>query len=196
MNHRLQCGCGVIRGHVVLPAMTARAICYCRDCQAFARYLGGAGNVLDGACGTDIVATLPSQVRIEEGLDALACLSLSEAGLLRWYASCCRTPLGNTPRDRKTHYVGLVHSCLAGQSLDASFGPVRLHLNTKSARGNVNATPVAAALAIFKLMSSIVPARFSRRYLQNPFFDPVSGDPIKRPQVLSPAEVSAFRAAA
>jgi hypothetical protein len=121
MTHRLRSQCGAIRGYVALPAKTVRAICYCRDCQAFARYLARAGDVLDEHGGTDIVATAPSHVRFEQGLDALACMSLSATGILGWYASCCRTPFGNTPSDRKTHYVGLVHNCLAEQPLNASF---------------------------------------------------------------------------
>jgi len=195
MNHRLRCQCGAIRGYVALPAKTVRAICYCRDCQAFARYLGRAGDILDEHGGTDILATAPSHVRFEQGLDALACMSLSDTGILRWYASCCRTPFGNTPRDRKTHYVGLVHSCLAEQPLNASFGPARIRLNTKSARGSVSATPISTALAILKLIGLIIPARLTRQYDDSPFFDPVSGGPIKQPRVLSEAEASALKSA-
>ena len=121
---------------------------------------------------------------------------LSDTGILRWYASCCRTPFGNTPRDRKTHYVGLIHSCLAEQPLNASFGPARIRLHTKSARGSVSATPVSAVLAILKLIGLIAPARLTRQYDDNPFFDPVSGGPIKQPRVLSEAEASALRSAA
>ena len=193
MNHRLQCRCGAIRGFLALPATTVRAICYCRDCQAFARFLGCAG-VLDDHGGTGIVATMPSHVRFEQGLDALACMSLSEIGILRWYAGCCRTPIGNTPRDRKTHYVGLVHSCLAEQPLDSSFGPARLRLHTKSAVGTVGATPVGTMLAIPRLMSWILPARLTRRHRDNPFFEPLSGNAIRQPQILSGAEVSALKA--
>jgi hypothetical protein len=83
MTHRLRSQCGAIRGYVALPAKTVRAICYCRDCQAFARYLARAGDVLDEHGGTDIVATAPSHVRFEQGLDALACMSLSATGILR-----------------------------------------------------------------------------------------------------------------
>jgi hypothetical protein len=195
MNHRLRCQCGAIRGYVALPAKTVRAICYCKDCQAFARYLERAGDVLDEQGGTDIVATAPSHVRFEQGLDALACMSLSDTGILRWYASCCRTPFGNTPRDRKTLYVGLIHSCLAEQPLNASFGPARIRLNTKSARGSVSATPVSTVLAILRLIGLIAPARLTRQYDDNPFFDPVSGGPIKQPRVLSEAEASALKSA-
>lgn len=113
----------------------------------------------------------------------------------RWYASCCRTPFGNTPRDRKTHYVGLIHSCLAEQPLNASFGPARIRLNTKSARGSVSATPVSTVLAILKLIGLIAPARLTRQYDDNPFFDPTGGGPIKQPRVLSEAEASALKSA-
>ena len=76
--HPLGCRCGTLRGHVVLPAF-GRAVCYCKDCRAYACFLRREQEVLDEAGGTQIVATLPRRVRFEhEGLDALACMSLSE----------------------------------------------------------------------------------------------------------------------
>jgi hypothetical protein len=73
--------------------------------------------------------------------------------------------------------------------------PARIRLNTKSARGSVGATPVSTVLAILKLIGLIVPARLTRQYDDNPFFDPVSGGPIKQPRVLSEAEASALKSA-
>ena len=67
-------------------------------------------------------------------------MSLSEKGVLRWYASCCRTPLGNTPRDPKLAYVGMVTSCFdaAPDRVDAALGPRdRIVLNADSATGPV-----------------------------------------------------------
>ncbi|HEX6362932.1 MAG TPA: DUF6151 family protein [Albitalea sp.] len=192
MNHPLRCLCGNVRGHVVLPATTARAVCYCRDCRAFARYLERA-DILDAQGGTDIVATPPSHVRFEHGVDALACMSLSPRGLLRWYAGCCRTPIGNTPRDRRTHYVGLVSACLAAQPLEPSFGPARVRLNTASARGPVRSSRVGTALAVLKIMAFVLPARFTGRHRDNPFFDATSGDPIKRPEVLALEEATRLK---
>jgi hypothetical protein len=40
MSHPLQCRCGTIQGHVDDPRSANRALCYCRDCQAFAHFLG------------------------------------------------------------------------------------------------------------------------------------------------------------
>ena len=95
----LRCRCGSIEGYVAAPRVGARAICYCRDCQTFARFLGNPNEVLNGQGGTDIIATLPGHVHFTRGVDQLRCISLSHKGLLRWYAGCCRTPVGNTPRD-------------------------------------------------------------------------------------------------
>ena len=138
MNHPLQCQCGTLKGYVSPPDMANRAVCYCKDCQAFAHFLERPDDaVLNELGGTEIVATLPRHVHFTQGLEALVCMSLSDHGLLRWYTSCCNTPIGNTPRDFKTSYVGLLHSCLTKRapSLQDSFGPVRMVLQTKSAKG-------------------------------------------------------------
>jgi hypothetical protein len=190
MNHPLQCRCGMVKGHVVRPGMANRAVCYCRDCQAFARFLQRADTVLDENGGTAIVATLPRHVHFSHGLEALACMSLSDHGMVRGYASCCNTPIGNTPRDFKTPYVGLIESCLASgsPSLQGSFGPVRMVLNTKCAKGHVKSTPLGNLVSMLGLMTSVIGARLNGAYRRNPFFDTEAGSPIKRPRVLTKAE--------
>ena len=147
MNRPLQCRCGTLKGRVHHIERANRAVCYCRDCQSYARLLGVADVVLDACGGTDVVATVSKHVALIEGIQSLACLSLSENGLLRWYASCCNTPIGNTPRNYKLSYVGLVHTCLtaAAPSLDESFGAVSVRVNTGSANGSVDSTPVAVS---------------------------------------------------
>ena len=55
----LRCGCGAVSGRVEAPERAGRAICYCRDCRAFARWLGHPERTLDPAGGTDVVATTP-----------------------------------------------------------------------------------------------------------------------------------------
>ena len=80
--------------------------------------MGRSDEVLDAAGGTDIVQTLPKYVEFTDGIDALACMRLTENGLLRWYAECCRTPIANTMANFKLSFVGLIHSGLTttGQS--------------------------------------------------------------------------------
>jgi hypothetical protein len=190
MNHPLQCQCGTLKGHVSPPDMAKRAICYCKDCQAFARFLERADTVLDERGGTEIVATLPRHVHFTEGLESLACMSLSDRGLLRWYTSCCNTPIGNTPRDMKISYAGLIHSCLAKRapSLQDSFGPVRMVIQTKSAKGDVKSRPISNVITLLNIMKSIIGTRISGGYRRNPFFVEGSATPIRQPRVLTREE--------
>src|SRR5678815_5259444 len=92
----LRCQCGQVRGVArdVSAATGFRFICYCQDCQLFARFLDRA-DVLDAAGGTDIFQMPPDRVRLDAGTDALRCLSLSSK-VLRWYTGCCWTPIANT----------------------------------------------------------------------------------------------------
>ena len=125
-------------------------------------------------------------------------MSLSDRGLLRWYTSCCNTPIGNTPRDFKTSYVGLLHSCLSKRapSLQDSFGPVRMVLQTKSAKGQVKSTPMSNFVTMLKIMKSVIATRISGGYKHNPFFVEDSGTPIKQPRVLTKAERTRVTSAA
>jgi hypothetical protein len=189
MNHPLRCRCGKLQGYVVPSSTAVRAICYCKDCQAYARFLG-VPDVADRDGGTEVIATLPGQVHFTAGLDMLSCMSLSERGLLRWYASCCNTAIGNTPRNPKLPYAGMVHSCLerGSPSIGASFGAPRIAVNTKSARNPVRSMPVASAVAVLGLLTSALASRLSGAYKSNPFFAPGTDTPVRPVRVLSAAE--------
>lgn len=57
----LRCRCRHVRGVAseVTPASGFRFVCYCKDCQTFARFLGQA-DILDAAGGTDIFQMPPA----------------------------------------------------------------------------------------------------------------------------------------
>lgn len=95
----LACICGHLEGKLesVDLGKGERFVCLCDDCQAFARYLGQEKKALDPQGGTEIFAVTPSQIKFTKGLENLTCLKLSEKGMLRWYTSCCKTPIANTP---------------------------------------------------------------------------------------------------
>lgn len=190
MNFTLRCHCGRLQGQLASTQRAGRARCYCRDCQAFARFLGNPSAILDESGGTDIVATVPGFVSFSAGQEQLRCVSLSPTGLLRWYAACCRTPIGNTPRDPRLPYVGLVRSCLAGTpaQVDAAFGPARMALHTRSARSTVAAMPWATLGAVLKIMRNGAGARLTGQFRKNPFFEAGSARPIAEPQVLTLTE--------
>jgi len=190
MNHPLRCQCGTLRGYVSHPAAVSRGVCYCKDCQAYAHFLGKADDILDEMGGTDVVATLSKYVTFTQGLEALACMSLTETGMLRWYASCCNTAVGNTSRNFKVAHVGLVHTCLKDPSkpLESSFGPVRMRVNTKNARGKPRSMPISTIASVLRFLGSLVHARLDGSYRRTPFFDPNRGTPVKSPRVLTSAE--------
>jgi hypothetical protein len=190
MSHLLRCRCGRVQGLVTQEEKANRGVCYCRDCQAYAHALGNASAILDAAGGSDVIATMPKYVTITQGKEELACLSLSEKGMLRWYAACCKTPIGNTQRDYRISYVGLLHNCLehSSVSLDSAFGPVRMRVNTKSAKGKISATSVRTVVLVVPFLASVLRARMDCSYRKTPFFDPVSGKPVAYPSVLSASE--------
>jgi hypothetical protein len=188
-DHALRCRCGALQGHLAAAAPSVRAICYCKDCQAFARFLATPG-IVDEAGGTEVVASLPHHVAFTGGIDRLACMSLSERGLLRWYASCCNTPVGNTPRNPKIPYIGLIHNVLeaGSKSIDDSFGSRCIAVNTKSALREVRPTPFASTAAVLSLMMSALGSRVRGTYKESPFFHADTQEPIRPIRVLSAAE--------
>ena len=195
MSHPLQCRCGTLKGYVAHPERVNRVVCYCRDCQAFAHFLGGANDILDAQGGSDVIQAIPANVTFIAGTEALACMRLSEKGLLRWYSKCCNTPIGNTVANYRVSFIGLVHSCLdsTGESLDPSFGPVRMWSFTKSAKGAVNAPSFSFIAGIARFAGMVLRARIDGSYKRTPLFVASTGAPIVTPQVLSPSERERLR---
>ena len=124
----LRCACGTVRGVVAeASARTCnRAVCYCDDCQTFARFLGR-DDVMNERGGTDILQVAPSRVRIVAGQEQLRCMRLSPKGLLRWYTECCKTPAGNMLPSPRSPFIGFPVRFVApqGGTLDAAVGPSR-----------------------------------------------------------------------
>jgi hypothetical protein len=192
--HPIRCRCGDFAAELSRPELGTRAVCYCRDCQAFAHFLGPPPGMLDELGGTDIVAVSPRHLRFTRGAEHLASMSLTPNGTLRWYTSCCRTAIGNTPRDWRRSHVGLIHGCLdaGGSGLDAAFGPVRMRVNVHGAHGKPeHNSRLAFAFAVLRYLRSLAWSRLSGRYRVNPFFTD-GGAPRAAPRVLSPDERAAL----
>lgn len=111
-----------------------KCVCYCADCQAFAHFLNR-NKILDKLGGTNILQTIPKNVTFTEGTENLACMRLTPNGLLRWYAACCNTAIGNTSPNFKISIVGLIHNCLSLEpgSPDKIFSSIDMRVNTKYA---------------------------------------------------------------
>ena len=188
MQHPLQCRCGTIKGWISEAQSANHVVCYCRDCQAFARFLGQEGETLDAQGGSEIVQMLPKNVTFTQGADALACMRLTDKGMVRWYAGCCNTPIGNTLENYKISFIGLLHNCLEapGQSLQNSFGPVRTYANPHGAIGDPKPKAAGMGTMIWWFVKTILKARVNGDYQRTPFFR--DGKPIARPRVISGAE--------
>jgi hypothetical protein len=199
----IRCSCGALRGVArgVSGDRGARVICYCDDCQAFAHFLERAAETLDRDGGTDIFGMSSARLEITAGADRLACMRLTPNGLLRWYARCCRTPIGNTFTSRQLPYVGLIHSCVDhssdGRSRDEVLGPIRARLLTRFAKGSLgqaDAHQRAPVSLILRLLRITLAARLRGDHLRSPFFEAATGAPVSPPRVLTAAELAAVRA--
>ena len=188
-----RCACGQMQGEIDPGRAYVRGTCHCRDCQAFARFLGRPG-LMDANGGSDIVPMAPSGFRILRGDAQLACMSLGPKGLLRWYASCCRTPLANTGRTPSPPYVGVPVLILdaPGDKVDAAFGPRdATMIHAASATHPVKPTPLRFLIGGLKIMAGVLREKLAGRARSTSFFDPL-GQPVRSPEVLTLAERERF----
>lgn len=173
-----------------------RIVCYCDDCQSFAHFLDGADQILDAHGGTDIFQMSPAGFEITQGGDHLACMRLRPGGLLRWYADCCRTPIGNTLGTRQVPFVGLIHSCTDhtshGRTRDEALGPVRARVHARFATGDraaLDAHDRAPASMLLRFAWIVLKARLRGDHRRSAFFDDRTGDPTATPHVLTEDEL-------
>lgn len=198
----IRCDCGHLRARAELHEHRARrAVCYCRDCRIFAYFLERADTILDRHGGTEVVQMSQGRLRFEAGHERLACMRLTPKGLLRWYAGCCNTPIGNVPPNRHIPYLGLVHTCIdsgaAGPTPASLLGPVdcRVHAHDPQVRRTyTDAHTGIPPAALIRVASSILGWRLNGDHRHSPFFDPVSGAPVTESRILSRNERAALAA--
>jgi hypothetical protein len=193
----LRCRCGAVCGIAsgVAPSAGFRFVCYCTDCQAFARFLGRR-DVLDAAGGTDIFQMAAGRVRLTAGRDSVRCLSFS-GKVLRWYADCCRTPIANTAAGPRFPVVALIHSFMdrdsGGRSRDAMLGPPLCRIHEGSAIGPLPPNVPPPSFGIFARRAAKMLGWWVRGLGRpNPFFDERANVPLAAPRVLTPNERAAI----
>ena len=171
----LGCACGEFRGAVrnVSARRGNRVICYCDDCQAFARHLG-ADAVLDEHGGTDIFQISQAELDLSASADAIACLRFTPRAL-RWYTRCCKTPIGNTGAKPSIPFIGLiVRGTLAAsaEQIDTVLGPVRYRVQGRYATGNPAGTHPKFPLTMLpRGLALVARARLGRAHHKTPLFD-------------------------
>lgn len=199
-NLMIQCDCGELRGvaSAISPQSGNHVACYCDDCQAFAHFLNRAKDVLDSHGGSDIFQMSQGQIAITSGVDKLACVRLTPKGLVRWFASCCNSPIGSTMSTAALPLVGLVTNCLRAsgeKSVDEQLGPVKASIYRKFAKDGASLPPDRVALPIIFLgvAALLVKWILRRNGKRSPFFDPTSGSLAATPRVLTELERAALR---
>ena len=194
---QLGCRCGHVRGTAndVAPDAGFRFVCYCHDCQAFARFLARP-DVLDPAGGTDIFHMPAGRVKFAAGTDAVRCLQFSSR-VFRWYTECCRTPIANTAGPRFP-VVGIIHCFMNhdadGCSRDEVLGTPLCRIFEHSATGPL--PPNAPPPRSLSLVALRLPTLFGWWWRgfgrPNPFFDADTNAPLAVPRIFTPSERAAL----
>jgi hypothetical protein len=188
----LRCRCGEVRGRIkdASPQTTNRAVCYCDDCQAYLHHLGRT-DLLDAKGGTDIVQVAPASITFERGDDRIVGVRLSPKGLYRWYASCCKTPVGNT-LGTAIPYVGIVAQ--AFERPDDFFGRPIAGIMGKFAIGEPPEGSTRLNLRLIaRAFRMVLSWRLRGKTWPHPFFDRATRAPSRPVTILSRAERDALR---
>lgn len=169
----------------------------------FAYFLAEADTILDRYGGTEVVQLSQGRLQFEAGRERLACMRLTPRGLLRWYAACCHTPIGNIPPNRHIPYLGLVRACIdygaTGRTPESLLGPIDCRVNAHDPdvrRTYADAHDGIPPGTLIRVASRVLAWRLRGDHRHSPFFDAVSGRPILTPHVLSADERAALRASA
>lgn len=136
------------------------------------------------------MAAQAKHVSFTSGIEHLACLSLTEKGLLRWYAKCCNTPICNTARNWKVPYVGLIGTCMKTDpvAFERSFPRVQMRVNTGSAKQAPTPMRLSTVVSLAGFMPRVMLSSINGAYRKTPFFDQGRGAPVVAVMVLSDAD--------
>ncbi len=157
----------------VNPARGIRAVCYCASCREFA-IRTGAEAALDASGGSDLYPVAPENVVILKGADKLARMKLTEKGPVRWFTTCCKTPVANTLGTPKIPFVTLQTHRFADPN---ALGPVRVRLFRDGATSETPDDGMSKYAFYWHFARSALRSRLTGGWKRNPFFG-ADGKPI------------------
>jgi hypothetical protein len=192
----LRCRCGAVRGVArgVTPSTVNHCFCYCDDCQAFAHFLGRADEILDAHGGTEITQMSQASVAFTAGADKVAAMRLSAKGMIRWYAGCCSTPIGNTMATTAMPFVGVIKAFI--DAPPEALGRIRGRGFVKSAKGGRAAVPkdgLPELVMIARVLMKVLRWRLRGDHERSPLLDVATGKPVVEPHVLGEVEREELR---
>ena len=182
----LKCQCGEVKGSAtdITPASGTRVVCCCSDCQAFTVYLERDADTLDEFGGTEIFQMSQAQLTIQQGQDKLRSMRLTKNGMLRWYTSCCNTPIGNA-MSAKLPFVGVIHTFIDTPDRDSVLGPVRAYVQTQHATGSPDYPHHAKKFPLgitARIIRKILLWKLQGKHKPSVFFKD-DGEPVVRPVI-------------
>jgi hypothetical protein len=123
---------------------------------------------------------------------------LSDKGILRFYASCCRSPIGNMLARRRSPFLGLVQPFMdpgPGRALEDVIGPVILYARSEAATAPLPANRpkpnmILGFAHVFKVIGASV---LFGKHTPTPFFD-ANDKLVVTPEILTHERHEALRA--
>lgn len=184
--HTFSCSCGTLRGHIADDAVHAgtRLGCFCSDCRATKLYF----KQPDPAPGpVDLFETTADAITITQGTQQLGLFRLSPRGTMRWYATCCNTPMFTSLTKPRLTFAGVQSDRMD----DADrLGPITAQVFIPQPGGKTKHQGMARlAWGVFTQMLA---AQISGAWRQTPFFDVDTGRPVAEPLIPSKAERAAL----
>ncbi|CUH41066.1 hypothetical protein JSE7799_03809 [Jannaschia seosinensis] len=176
------CACGTLRSRItdVSPAAYTHIVCHCDDCRSAYTHLGQADPQRVG-----ILQTTQDRIHISQGGEKLRVLRHTSRGALRWYATCCDTPLFFTPLKARLAHVGVNTDRLDDS---VSIGKVTAEGFLPSRDGKHRHK--GAARMVARIASRILAKNLSGEWRDTPFFDK-AGAPVVEPRILTREERAA-----
>lgn len=194
----LRCRCGAV--HAVIPGASPKIgnhlKCYCRDCQAYL-FFCGCEEELDAHGGAEIFQVRATSVKWLKGRENLAAVKLTDGRVVRWYTTCCRTPMGNTPLPKWLDFAALQVFTLGPDEVrDAATGPLIGSFFTAEARGGEAAVGKSRGVRrlFWRVLKSTLGSAFTRPAKRSPYRNPDTGEFFVTPTVLGQAERDALYA--
>ena len=121
-------------------------------------------------------------------------MRLTAKGMIRWYASCCRTPIGNTMATSAMPFIGVIKAFIDAPS--AALGPIRGRGFAKSAKGGPAAVPrdgLPEIVMIARVLAKVLRWRLRGDHKRSALRDAATGKPLAEPRVLGEAEREELR---
>jgi Family of unknown function (DUF6151) len=142
-----------------------------------------------------VVQVAPASLSFDHGNEHIVGVRLSPKGLYRWFASCCKTPLGNT-LGPAVPFVGIVAQAFGGGAHEADevFGEPIGAIQGKYAIGDAPEGSLRVRPGILlRALRMILGWRLRGKSWPHPYFDRTTRAPNHALATLSRAERDALR---